>query len=567
MIFNVKNFPVDDARIRWLCWIIAPAILFIPFIFVSPISFFGTFDAVFYTNILALLTHAVHSGEFFPRWLADANNGMGSPVMLFYTPLAYLVTTLITLPLVPFHMGIESQFLISIYASQIFSGYAAWLWLKSNFPPRIAFIGSLFFVLAPYKLIYIFEHMNMALLWAVAFLPLWMLAAQHMLQTPRRAMGLYACVAAAVYYTHPLTAFAFSCVPACYVLWFGRGNRCYMHYAYLAAAHFLAAGLCFMQAWPQYHYLSWIHANEYISGQFSWRQNLYHIDIMLCAYYGIIAAMVVFAVMRIPAIRSLYLSRVSLFWTTVLGAVLFMTLPVSSFLWEHITPLQYLQFPAGRLHSLALMAATFLLCSWLTYRLQAFMLAPTGYRVMTCIVLIALFTGATACRLLYIYATPNSLTESYESDVHNAKILATLRPIYETQWGCADIDRAFSAYEMHLPIREVEMAEGKGNMAVELWQPPQHIILTADIISKQAFVNVRQCYVPAWKAYDENGNLLDVSASPSDGLIEIALPKGHHRINISFVLSDTWQCSVSAVFLLICAALVLWPKKWERHAI
>ena len=57
---------------RWLCWLLAPLALFVPLAFIPRVMFFGNWDALFYGNVLALTSDALHAGAFYTRWFADA---------------------------------------------------------------------------------------------------------------------------------------------------------------------------------------------------------------------------------------------------------------------------------------------------------------------------------------------------------------------------------------------------------------------------------------------------------------------------------------------------------------
>ena len=224
---QVPRFADGDgsrtAETRWLCRLLAPLALFLPLFFLSRVMFLGNRDALFYGNVPALTSDALRGGHFFTRWFADANASMGSAVMMFYPPLAYIATALFELPLAGLHLNPDTRFILGIYASQVLCGVTAFAWLKRDFRIRTAFIGSLLYVLLPYKFVYIYMHFNLAQLWALAFLPLWMLGVEKPVAGDgARAAAIFALRGAATYYSHPPTVVAFGVVPVCYTLWFAR---------------------------------------------------------------------------------------------------------------------------------------------------------------------------------------------------------------------------------------------------------------------------------------------------------------------------------------------------------
>ena len=538
---------------RWLCWLLAPFALLLPLLVLAHSLFFGNRDALFYSNVLALTSDALRSGHLYTRWFADANASMGSPVMMFYAPLAYIATALMELPLAGLHLDLGTRFVLGIYASQVLCGVTAFIWLKRHFSLRTALIGSLLYVLLPYKFIYIYAQINLAQLWALAFLPLWMLGAEKLIDGDgARASAIFALAGAAVYYSHPLTVIAFGAVPICYTLWFARHRPA--TWAWLALACGLMAGLCLMLAWPQRQNLSWIHEEGFLTGKFGWRGNLYHVDTLLCAYYGIIAALAVLAVKRCRAIGDSAVAGPSLFWAGIVAAVFFMTMPWSAFIWERVPILKYLQFPAARLHGAALMAVVFLTCVWLEHYKKLMLISPRVYWPPTLMALIALFGLATAGRIYQLYTT-YIVSLPYVDAIHAAHIIPPAE--YKTYWGCVNAGHALDLYRAHTVPAPVTAGEG-AVATLQEWRPPQRIAFTADVKAAQADITVRQCYVPAWKAFD-SGKPVPLSAIAPDGLIQITLPQGLHTVEIRFMEGppESYARLASAVSLVLCLLLLV----------
>ena len=536
-----------------LGWLLAPLALFLPLFFLPRVMFLGNLDALFYGNVLALTSDAMRAGEFFTRWFADANASMGSTVMMFYAPLAYIFTAGIELPFAGLHLDLGTRFALGIYASQVVCGVTAFTWLRRRFSGRAAFIGSLLYVLLPYKFIYIYAHFNLAQLWALAFLPVWMLTAEKLAAGDgARAAAIFALAGAATYYCHPLTVIAFGAVPICYALWFGRRRRAV--WLWLALACGLMAGLCLMLAWPQRQYTGWIHAEDFLSGKFDWHRNLYHIDVLLCAYYGLIAALVGLAAKRCQAIRVSGRAGPSLFWALVIAAVAFMNMPFSAFVWERVPLLKYLQFPAARLHCAALMAVVFLICVWLEHYKEMLPISPRVYRPATLAALIAVFGIVTGARISHIYGTANALSQPYIDAVRAAHIIVPAE--YKTRWGCVDAARALDLYRAHATPAPVTAGEGAAVILRE-WHPPQRILFTADVKAAQAGITVRQCYVPAWQAFD-SGKPVALAAAGPDGVIRMTLPRGPHRVEIRFAetRSLAYARRASAASLVLCLLLL-----------
>jgi len=514
----------------WLCWLAAPLLLFLPLLFIPHVMFFGNSDALFYSNILAMVSNSLKSGVLFPRWLPEANAGFGSPVMMFYAPLSYIVTVLINLPFAS-HIGIGVQLIVGMYASQVVSGYTCYLWLRRSFSDDIAFVGSMLFVLLPYKLIYIYLHINLAQLWALALLPLWMMAAQDIVSGSRRAMGAYALALAGVYYMHPLTLIAFGVVPAAYVLWFGRHNLL-RSLLWLGIAHVLGLGMCMMQILPAHFYMPWIHSDLFLKGNYFWQNNFYHVDVVLCAYYGMIALVVGAAIRCVPSLKGSAVAYQGIFWIIVLCIVLFLTQQPSDFVWQMIKPLQYLQFPAARLHAAALMGVTYLICIWLSSYHEMKPLGDLVSRRATLVLLIIIFAVATGWRVYQVESDPTHASDSYLGDARAAKIISTPVPVYETSWGCIDAGHAYDLYEHRQVPLPITVVSGNAKLISSVWSPPDRIALNVDVKSCGAKLSVRQCYVPLWKAHEATGEDIAVFPGKANGLTELVLMQGRHEVEL-----------------------------------
>lgn len=557
-------------RTPWICrnplarllgWLIIPLILFLPFAGIDFGSYSGNSDIVFYTNIYSFVSNSLHAGIVWPRWFAAANSDYGNPVMLFYSPAAYILTAIINIPFASFISDIRIQILIGIYASQVLSGYTAYLWLKNRFSTVTAYSGSQLYVLLPFKIIYICLNGNLTQVWALAFLPLWMLAAQRMLASHAKAIGLYALAAAATFYMHPITIISFGAVPALYVMWFGRDNLL-ANIGKLSLAHLLAMGLCLMQAYPQHMYLPWVHPEGFLNGIYVWNKNFFHIDVMFCAYYGIVAILVLYGMEKIPHIRNSQIGREAWFWAIILTFVAFMTQRISNFVWELIPILQYLQFPAVRLHAVALMAVVFLFCIWLEYYEAMLPRGKRAYHRLSIALLIAISATFIFMHIYDIYLPGDSW------DVPVARATHLIIPAeYQTKWGCKDRFKTLAEYKEHrIDSTKIKTEKGEAETKVIRWQPPADITLQTDIHSDNATFALHQCYFPLWKAYDANKNDILLFPSKIDGVIQFTLPHGKHQLTITF--TTPWLeyrgRLISALSLLICAAL-LWPKNLEHH--
>jgi hypothetical protein len=239
-----------------------------------------------------------------------------------------------------------------------------------------------------------------------------------------------------------------------------------------------------------------------------------------------------------------------------------MNLRVSSFIWERVSILKYLNFPAARLHCAVLMAVVFLICVWLEHYKEMMLISPRAFWPPTLAALIALFGMATGARIFQYYETPIPIDRDVDG-MHAAHIIPP--PEYKTRWGCVDADHALELYRAHAVPAPVTAEDG-ASVILREWYPPQRVVFSADVKAAEAGITVRQCYVPAWQALDA-GKSVPLGAAGPDGLIQMTLPRGPHTVEIRFVEGPSMAYArlAGAVSLVLCfLLLVRWPPLASR---
>lgn len=137
---------------------------------------------------------ALEAGQFPPRWLHGAFNGMGAPSFYFYPPLFFYVATLVDV-FVPGsnHMAIIAWTTLALTTG---SGLAMFAWLRSKASDAWALIGAVVYLLAPYHLLNLYVRGSVGETMAYLTLPLLALALQRAARSwawvPALALGVAA---------------------------------------------------------------------------------------------------------------------------------------------------------------------------------------------------------------------------------------------------------------------------------------------------------------------------------------------------------------------------------------
>ncbi len=116
------------------------------------------------------------SGTLYPRWMDSFNNGLGAPVLYYYSPLPFYFLALIDM--LSFFKLSDMRILgLGLGFAFALSSLCAYAWLRQDFERKIAFCGALAYALAPYHLmIDVYNRGTITELMAYIWLPLILLS-------------------------------------------------------------------------------------------------------------------------------------------------------------------------------------------------------------------------------------------------------------------------------------------------------------------------------------------------------------------------------------------------------
>lgn len=111
------------------------------------------------------------SGDLYPRWLTDMNNGLGSPVFHFYPPLPYYIYSLLSVFADSSQFG-NTLLCISLLLSLVIGSFGMYLWSLKYVSERAAVIAAIVYMILPYHLlINVYLRVAVAESWAMAIFP------------------------------------------------------------------------------------------------------------------------------------------------------------------------------------------------------------------------------------------------------------------------------------------------------------------------------------------------------------------------------------------------------------
>jgi 6-pyruvoyl-tetrahydropterin synthase related domain len=308
-----------------------------------------------------------HEGIWFPRWAEWANLGFGEPRFIFYPPASNLLGAALG-TFLPWKMVPGALIWLTLLAAGLSMYALAREWLSHN----QALLAAILFTLNPYTLVIIYYRSAFAELVATAFFPLLVCGVVEIVRGNWWRLPLAALAFGMIWLSNAPAAviatysFALLLAGGCvirrsaYPLIAGVGAML----AGLGLAAFYVLPAAWEQRWinvasiaddesnPTRNFL-FTRSNTADFIQFNWKVS------------AVAAAMIIVTAVAISLSARERRGRTELWWMLVILATVatFLMLPPSSFVWNHLPKLRFLQFPWRWLGALGLSFAFFVAAS------------------------------------------------------------------------------------------------------------------------------------------------------------------------------------------------------------
>ncbi len=119
-------------------------------------------------------------GNLYPRWLAAANHGYGSPVTLYYAPLQFYVTTALDFLVHDTWRAIS----LACWLSTALCGATMYVFSRSLLSRVPSLAASLLYMWAPYHLLDLYRGNSLSQYWAYVWIPLVLSSIQWIAKKP-----------------------------------------------------------------------------------------------------------------------------------------------------------------------------------------------------------------------------------------------------------------------------------------------------------------------------------------------------------------------------------------------
>jgi hypothetical protein len=522
------------------------------------------------------------AGEVYPRWLFGMNAGLGSPVFQFYGPVPYYFTALFR-PLVSHDPEGWRQLGLAAALAVIASGFTAYAWLRRLTGEKAALIGAVLYMSAPYHLaVDLYQRFAFAELWGFVWMPLVMLSVRASMRGGVGALAGLSLSYALLIMTHLPTTLLFSWVPVAYVLWMAEPGDRIGPFVRVTGGMLLGMGLSAIYLVPAMTTQQYVQFDILTSGHFDVTNNFLFSDAYVNSVMGTVshraglitlatAALVLFAMLVGGLKKNCGYARERLFWGAVGTLAVFMMLPPSEPLWRLIPSLQFVQFPV-RFNAVLLVACAVLVALAISpvlqrgRKLQAILLLGAAFGL-----LIPSIAALKDHLFLSREIGPPSLDRLVE-------LFGTDHPGLATRFKATKSSSCEYLLPKWLPQEQLGLSlfedvlqkqrrAGKNvtqespQIQFARWQPP-HIELAVET-DVEARIKLHQYFYPGWVARLDGGSTrLDVRPSSPDGLLELAVPPGTHRVRIvrEALPEERAGQIISGAALVGLAVFAFWPR-------
>jgi len=535
-------------------------------------------DAELHIYRAAELGHALRAGVRYPRWASNLYYGYGYPIFNYYAPLTYYLANLFDLlPGLGIVGGVKAVFLLGLVVAAL----GAYLLGRELFGPSAGVLAAASFTFAPY-VVFVDPHArgDLAEHFAICLLPLSFYFFHRLMSGTGGRWALLGSVLtlAATVFGHNLLGLVAAGLLLAYWIWmiaFG-GGRPQVGWGLLVFG--LAAALIAFFWFPALLERDAIKLRVTGPGHFDFREHFLSLTELLAPSrildmgataprhrYNLGLAQWLLA---LPAWGRLLLQRkgsvdqkgspIHLLYFMLSGLVLiFLTLPASKAIWEHVPGMPYLQFPWRLLGPINLMLAV---CA--ASGVDLLPDEPWRYPALA-----LAFAAILLLALPVLYPptwAPNfGGTDPYDIiqwEKHSLALGTTstgdFLPKKAAQVPMRPAKTLLESYAQPSPVDKVNRASlPKGARVEVVAHDPLHDQFHVSM-PYRSVLRLFTFYFPGWRAYVD-GNEVEIELGRPEGFITLWVPEGEHEVLVRF--EDTpprtagWIISVGGAIVLIIA--------------
>ncbi len=529
-------------------------------------------DGVSHAIRQVVFSNQLWNGEWYPRWLTDANSGLGSPSFFFYPSIPSYAASLFRPLLAARDRDGWLQAGYGCVLAILLSAAAAYFWLRSLTHPTAALCGACVYILAPYHLaIDAYVRGAAAELWGFVWLPLILLCVEGIRTHARWAPLGLALAFALLAMTHLPTVICFTPVIVAAGLLHGGGRGSVKTTLRVVGGLATGAGLAAIYVVPALADQWKVNLGQFVNGIYDYRRYWlfpnsgmhpkFEALLLFATVSTVVFVGLVFWVCMQGQSEGPDRSAAKFYLGVAIFGLAFMT-QLSYPFWKYVPFLNDVSFPwrFGTLLVLSAAALSALALDNLAKHRPGMLLA----------FLAAIIISWMACG---VFASWREYSSSRAASLPNDnRALAKFRPELCEFWPATavpgqkckestSIQNQVESLQNVLAGRRSKSATVQGiesgmpgSATVLDWQPRKVII--ALNVSEPSRVTLAHFYYPDWQGYiDDSGERVKMRPSSNEGFLQAEVPKGQYRFVVELVRGKGEK--IGAVMSLCFVAILI----------
>jgi hypothetical protein len=508
-------------------------------------------DIVTISGFLRNFSESLRQSNLYPRWMGNLFAGRGAPVFVYYSPLAYYLGSLFTLPRSIDPHGVY-QLGAALIAGATLSSLTAYVWLRRHAAvPAAASIAAVLLLLPS---LFTSTHLDMSLaeVWATVWFPLGLCWAERWREeNTRQALLGFTFILFLIVFTHVPSALLLCPALGLYACFYRRpALRTFVALGAGGALALGLAGLYWVPVLANWHFIQVSRYMRFTDDYASLFLPPYALllfflpQVLVDASPYLLLALIALP-LSLSAAPDARLRRATLLAIVIVLACGFLFTPWSRPLWEHHFIFRLLRAP------FRLLALFYGLCPLLLLAIRR----RVSLAVFLLIVFLAVLPDAWVVDGEFTVRQATALEPPAMHILQRNFALQALASEYRTAWMPP------GHFTLPLDAPPAVMGAG-GRISVRTWE---NEIIQLDVHPSAATtITVRQHFFPGWVAHIDTK---ETAVHPdANGLMTMDLPEGAHAITLTFSALEGQRAGrlTSLVSLLMLAAL--WSTAPLRHS-
>jgi hypothetical protein len=506
-------------------------------------------------------TQSLHEGVLYPRWIADFNNGYGSPNFVFYSPLSYYFVSAITMVT----RSLTASMIVAIWFSFFLSGITMYITAKKMFGGSGSLLAAIIYQILPYHLFDMYIRGTFAELFAFIWFPLIILFLYKMIESRNSAAMIGLSISySGLICTHLVSAYMFTFVMVAYLIYnfflLKDKRRIVKPFVSIGCGLGLSSAylipVFFERKFVQIDYIITCSVGDYKKNYLftldKFQEGMKKFYIPLHTIVVLEAMVFLIIAVFIYKNRHIVLDRqLKNFFILLFLSAFFLTTPLSRPLWDVIPGFPFFQFP-WRWVFITELSLCFLVGYIFSYKdvshLRSIKLKKA---VIYLLIILSLASFALIWKSKII---PDALIGKIikPEEIRNFIVPIEYAPIW-----AKDVEKIAKSTDHE----KISVISGTALFDVAEWKAEKRVINVRS--ASDALLRIATFYYPGWEAIID-GSTTQIKIEQESGAMLIAVPEGLHTLELRF--EDTplrYYAKLISIIFLLCIILmsVLWRKK------